>query len=174
VAPSAMRRAGRRGVPWWMPLVALLALAGVVAAIAVDRVGTRASAAPATTTAAVLGTRATRTVATQPRPQHVRALAPGKRAAEHAVRVLAVVGPRIFWVRTGKSSALVHLQGPGTRWSIRPGQRLTFTGVVARNRDTAVAWGLTRREGRDRFDRQGTHLEVFGPRIRFLCVRPCG
>jgi hypothetical protein len=102
-------------------------------------------------------------------------LKPGATAAEHAVRVLDVVGPRIFWVgRSPAERTLVHLQGPGTRWAIRPGQRLTFTATVADNDVArAAAWGLTRREGRDHFSRQDVHFEVFGPKIVFLCVLRC-
>jgi hypothetical protein len=173
-----------RAVPWWTPLLGLLLLAGVVVAVALDRGGdsaevaspaatttTRSTTAPPAAAGGVAGVHITRTA---PRRAHTE-LEVGMRAAEHSVRVLDVAGDRIFWIGTDKATRrLVHLQGAGTRWGIRRGQRLTFTAVVARNRPGAAArWGLTRREGRDQLDRQGTHFEVFGPRIRFLCVTRC-
>jgi hypothetical protein len=93
----------------------------------------------------------------------------GRYATASGVRVLAVVGDRIFWIgsRDG-SQLLVHLQGPGTRYAIRTGQRLAFTSVVTRNAPrSATAWGLTYVEGLGRLRAQGMHLEVYGPRIRF-------
>jgi hypothetical protein len=80
-----------------------------------------------------------------------------------------VVGPRIFWVGPSRGDRLlVHLQGRGTRWSIRPGQLLSFRSVVTANREgSALAWGLTVREGGRQYKRQGHHLEVFGPSIVF-------
>jgi hypothetical protein len=93
----------------------------------------------------------------------------GTYAVAHGVRVLSVVGPRIFWVGPSISARLlVHLQGRGTRYAIRPGQRLDFTGVVTRNPiRAAVAWGLTWSEGRGLLRAEQLHVEVFGPRIRF-------
>jgi hypothetical protein len=155
--------------------------AGVAGAIAAGRGGDRSAHATVATTTAVLATRATQTP--RSRPAHTPArrataaagLRIGTRAAEHGVRVLAVVGPRIFWIGRGRGDRLlVHLQGSGTRWAIRPGQRLTFTAAVARTRPgAAAAWGLGPEEGRSELLRQGVHLEVFGPRIKFLCVTRC-
>jgi hypothetical protein len=164
----------------------LLGLAALVAAVLVYAVSQGASTPDAVRSTGVLGTQATRTSAAHAHHPRVHALpraasratvtlAVGARAAEHSVRVLDVVGPEIFWIGKDTSQrTLVHLQGPGTRWGIRPGQRLTFTAVVARNRPAVAArWGLTRREGRDQFSRQAVHLEVYGPRIRFRCVSRC-
>jgi hypothetical protein len=82
--------------------------------------------------------------------------------------VTSVVGDRIFWIVRNGTPLLVHLQGPGTRYAIRRGQQLTFTGVVTRNAPHSAAdWGLSWSEGRGRFRAQQVHLEVFGPRIRF-------
>jgi hypothetical protein len=182
VARNAGSHDLRRGVPWWTPLLGLAALAGVVAAVAAaggeDTSGERGG------TRSVLGvqhvsTRAAAEETAAPAPTTTAAastgLRPGSHAAEHSVRILEVVGTRIFWVgRDRAHSVLVHLQGPGTRWAVRPGQRVTFTATVARNRPgDAAAWGLTRAEGRDRYDRRGTHFEVYGLRIRFLCVLHC-
>jgi hypothetical protein len=93
----------------------------------------------------------------------------GHSARANRVRVVDVVGPRIFWVGPSRSDRmLVHLQGHGTRWAIRPGQLLSFTSIVTANRKgSTLAWGLTLREGARQFKRQGHHLEVFGPRIVF-------
>jgi hypothetical protein len=184
----------RSGVPWWAPLLALAALAAGVAAAAVAT--TRDGAAQQAATHGVLGTRAAITTQSQTRAQtrerrpatthrsdrslvsagrpllpvdvhELRSLA-GRYAVANGVRVLDVVGPRIFWIGNGGSRVLVHLQGRGTRYAIRPGQRLDFTAVVTRNAPRAApAWGLTFREGRGRLRAQGMHLEVYGPRIRF-------
>jgi hypothetical protein len=142
--------------------------------------GTRAAitAAPTTTTTTerrvATARRADRSLVSAGRPLfpirvgELRRLA-GRYAVARSVRVLDVVGPRIFWVGDpGGSRLLVHLQGRGTRYAIRRGQRLAFTAVVTRNRArSAPAWGLTFREGRGLLRAQGMHLEVFGPRIRF-------
>jgi hypothetical protein len=174
------RRTERRGVPWWTPLVVLAALAAVVVATAL-RSASPPQNAVRTGAGAVLGAHVTLATPVRLRPavhrvvKRTTQLRAGSRAPEHAVRVLAVVGPEIFWVGQSKAHrTLVHLQGPGTRWGIRTGQRLTFVATVARN-DAAVAarWGLARVEGRDQFARQATHFEVYGPRIRFLCVNRC-
>jgi hypothetical protein len=177
------RRPSGRGVPWWAPLLGLLLLAGVAFGAARTGGDDERSAAPAAT-GGVLGTEATLTQAATTAATTTTArgraaawpgLEPGTTAAEHSVGVLEVVGPRIFWVGRSRSArTLVHLQGPGTRWAIRTGQRLTFTATVAKNDvDRAAAWGLTRREGRDQFSRQDVHFEVFGPKIVFHCVLRC-
>jgi hypothetical protein len=90
--------------------------------------------------------------------------------------VADVVGDRVFWVgREGRDRVLVHLQGSGTRWAVRRGQRLSFTGVVTRNPARAAGeWGIAWSEGRGRLNAQRYHLEVFGPRIDFVCVAHCG
>jgi hypothetical protein len=193
VSRSSHPRGPRRGVPWWTPLLclALLALA-VAGGILATRSHGREAAAPATT-AGVLGTQATKTTAD---PAPTTAAAPpaakpsalmagttsllpvpdggldgyvGHRVNARSVRVLDVVGRRIFWVGTdGRERLLVHLQGYGTRWQIHPPQHLTFTGIVTENRPgSAAGWGLTLREGAGLFRSQGYHLEVYGPRIRF-------
>lgn len=175
--------ARRRGVPWWTPLLGLAVLAAGVAAAATlpgrstssahGVLGARDAVTRAVSTKrAAVTTAPAQTATTHATPP---ALRPGVFAAEHSVRVLDVVGSRIFWVgRDRGHSTLVHLQGNGTRWSIRPGERITFTATVARNHaGVARAWGLTRREGLDRFDRRGIHFEVYGPGIRFLCVLRC-
>jgi hypothetical protein len=170
VARSATRDR-RRGVPWWAPLLALVALAsvtGVLVASKLHHAQARASG--------VLGAR---TVVAKPKlkPKHVvakakpgPALTPGTRAAEHSVRVLSVVGQRIFWVgRNKEHRTLVHVQGVGTRRLVLPGQRVTFVATVSPNNvRRASAWGLTRREGRDQFRHQRVHFEVYGPRMRFV------
>lgn len=177
----------RSGVPWWAPLLALAVLAAGVAAVAasssrdaVQRVPTHA--VQRVPTHAVLGTHATVTKkhvdrsllsGGQPlfpaRAATLRALS-GRYAVARGVRVLGVVGPRIFWVGDStRSQILVHLQGRGTRYAIRTGQRLAFTAVVTRNAaGSASAWGLTFDEGLGRLRAQGMHLEVYGPRIRFF------
>lgn len=170
------------GVRWWTPLLLLALLAAGVAAAAVS------TAAPErrTATGAVLGTQATvaatptrrvaadRSLVAAGQPllpmnaSELRSLA-GRHVVARGARVLDVVGPRIFWVGSGaRDRLLVHLQGPGTRYAIRTGQRLDFTGVLTRNaRGSALAWGLTFAEGRGRFQAAGMHGEVFGPHIRF-------
>lgn len=98
----------------------------------------------------------------------------GARVTGASTRVDAVVGPEIFWIGRGSRRLLVHLQGPGTRYAVRRGQRLTFPAVVARTRPGAArAWGLSVPEGRRELARQGHHLEVYGPDIRFDCVQRC-
>jgi hypothetical protein len=177
------RRTERRGVPWWTPLVVLAALAALVVAAALGQAH-RPRHAVHTSAGGVLGAHTTLAVPARSRPvrhavhraaERSTQLQAGSRAAEHSVRVLAVVGPEIFWVGQSKARrTLVHLQGRGTRWGIRPGQRLTFVATVARNQAAAAArWGLTRVEGRDQFAHQATHFEVYGPRVRFLCVNRC-
>lgn len=180
MARSSTPARPRSGVPWWTPLLGLLALVVVTVVLAVALRGTSSGASttePARTANGVLGTtHTTRAPVKNGVTPAVRStgLAPGRRAAEHSVRVLAVVGPRIFWIGTRSRRTLVHLQGPGTRWSIRPGQRLTFIAAVTKNNArVAAAWGLSRREGRDAFSHQPTHFEVYGLRIRFLCVQRC-
>jgi hypothetical protein len=100
----------------------------------------------------------------------------GRYADARSVRVADVVGDRVFWVGRGRhDGVLVHLQGSGTRWAVRRGQRLTFTGLVTKNPARAAgAWGLTWMEGRGRLAAEHYHLEVFGPRIRFVCAAQCG
>jgi hypothetical protein len=100
----------------------------------------------------------------------------GRYAHARSVRVAEIVGDRVFWVGRGRHDrVLVHLQGAGTRWAVRRGQRLSFTGVVTKNPARAAgAWGLTWSEGRGQLAAQRYHLEVFGPRIRFVCVAHCG
>jgi hypothetical protein len=194
-------RAHRSGVPWWAPLLGLCALAGGVAAGVAATHDASPVARPASTRSAVLGTTtavtATALSRTEAAPKSSapkadrsltaagRPLLPmpadglgrfvGRYAHARSIRVVDVVGDRIFWVGTGRRDRIiVHLQGHGTRWAIRRGQRLTFTGVVTRNRrGAAAAWGLSRREGSAHFGRQRYHLEVFGPRIRFACVLRC-
>ena len=169
----------RSGVPWWTPLILLALLAGgVAAAVASSRSG------GPTSTGRVLGTRAVVTHASHVVEDRTlvaggHSLLPlrggsletlvGRHATARGVRVLGVVGDRIFWVGTaGRSQLLVHLQGRGTRYAIRTGQRLAFTGTLARNAGgSASAWGLDPSEGRVRFVRAGVHIEVYGPRIKF-------
>jgi hypothetical protein len=126
----------------------------------------------------VLGAKAERTAASRtlvaagaalfPVPSDLAPLV-GRSARAHRVPVLDVVGPRIFWVGPSRRDrVLVHLQGAGTRWAIRPGQLLSFRSIVTANRKgAALAWGLTLREGARQLKRQGHHLEVFGPGIVF-------
>lgn len=98
----------------------------------------------------------------------------GARVTGRVTRVDAVVGDDIFWVGKGSRRLLVHLQGPGTRFAVRRGQRLSFAGVVARTRPGAAArWGLSWAEGRRQLERQGHNLEVYGPNIRFVCASRC-
>lgn len=171
------------------------ALAGAVFATATPEGG--ANAAPAAT-GAVLGVETTARAAPRAVPesrQKARRQAPatvtprtvlalaespqrarlGVRVRARRIPVLDVVGRNVFWVgRNRAERVLVHLQGRGTRWAIRKGQRLTFKGVVSANRKgSTLAWGLTPREGGRQYKRQGRHLEVYGPSIRFGCVRPC-
>ena len=182
------------------PLVLLgsiaLAAAGLAVAIAVTR--DDAPAGPEVervTTAAVLGTQASETTsaavaalapatASTPLRARGRALLPvpdarlgellGARARGRVVRVDEVVGNRVFWVGTRAERMLVHLQGPGTRWAVRRGQRVSFTGVVTRTpRRAPERWGVDPEEGRQRLVRQGHHLEVWGPDMRFDCVARC-
>ena len=158
----------KSGVPWWAPLLALAALIAGVAAAAV--VTQRDDGSPRQTHS-VLGTQATLTdpVTTTAKPV-ARALSTlaGHSVAVRNARVTSVVGDRIFWIVRNGTRLLVHLQGPGTRYAIRRGQQLTFSGVVTRNAPhSADDWGLSWPEGRGRFRAQQVHLEVFGPRIRF-------
>ena len=176
----------RRGVPWWTPLLLLaLLVAAVAGGIVATRGGSEAAvtrpAAPqpaATTTTAVLAAKTERTASSRTLVAAGRALFPlpadlgslvGRSARAQRVPVLDVVGPRIFWVGTSRRDRLlVHLQGRGTRWAIRPGQLLSFRSIVTTNRKGAArAWGLTVREGGRQLKRQGQHLEVFGPGIVF-------
>lgn len=182
----AERSTQRSGVPWWAPLLALAALVAGTAAAAVATHQGPARAAhggvlAAHTTAERARPAATKTISHSDRslvaggqalfPVHATALRRlgGRHAVAHAVRVVSVVGPRIFWVGPSASTRLlVHMQGRGARYAIRPGQRLDFTGVVTRNPPrAAAAWGLTFSEGRGLLRAQRMHLEVFGPRIRF-------
>jgi hypothetical protein len=130
------------------------------------------------TTTAVLAAKTERTASSRTLVAAGRALFPlpadlgslvGRSARAQRVPVLDVVGPRIFWVGTSRRDRLlVHLQGRGTRWAIRPGQLLSFRSIVTTNRKGAArAWGLTVREGGRQLKRQGHHLEVFGPGIVF-------
>jgi hypothetical protein len=194
----------RSGVPWWTPLLGLVLLVvGVAAGVVATRSPGGQSAS--TRTAAVLGARAavTRTTSvaattsarTTDRPARRsdrsltaagRPLLPasaaglrslvGRYAHARSVRVAEVVGDRVFWIGRGtQDRVLVHLQGSGTRWAVRRGQRLSFTGVVTKNPARAVgAWGITWSEGRGQLVAQRYHLEVFGPRIRFVCAAHCG
>ncbi|HWG57311.1 MAG TPA: hypothetical protein VNT58_12415 [Gaiellaceae bacterium] len=98
----------------------------------------------------------------------------GARVVARRARVGDVVGNRIFWIGTGSERLLVHLQGPGTRWGVRRGQLVSFTGVLTRTRPgAAAAWGLEANEGRAEQQRQGHHLEVYGPDMRFDCLKAC-
>ncbi len=98
----------------------------------------------------------------------------GRYVRADAVPVLSVVGDRVFWVGASKRNrVLVHEQGVGTRYLIRRGQRLSFTGVVTRNpRAAGRRWGVTAREGLRQLDRQSRHVEVFGPSIEFARAVP--
>jgi hypothetical protein len=99
----------------------------------------------------------------------------GAKAVARRAIVGTVDGNRIFWIGKGTERMLVHLQGPGTRWAVRSGQRLSFTGVVTRTREGAAeAWGLEPAEGLAEQQAQGHHIEVYGPNIRFDCVQACG
>jgi hypothetical protein len=189
----------RSGVPWWAPLLGLALLAaGVAAGVVATR--SAAGPVASGPTEAVLGvhTAVTRTVpvaaTTAPiarrsqrrgdrsltaagRPLLTASVAGlrslvGRYAHARSVRVADVVGDRVFWVGHGKDDrVLVHLQGSGTRWAVRRGQRLTFTGVVTKNPARAAGrWGISWSEGRGRLAAQRYHLEVFGPRIRFVCA----
>jgi hypothetical protein len=99
----------------------------------------------------------------------------GKPFHARRVRVLDVVGRRIFWVQTAPDGRLlVHLQGPRGPRRIQRGQRLTFTAVYARNRPGAAsAWGLAPAEGRAAFVRRRVHLEVYRPRVTIACAVRC-
>jgi hypothetical protein len=99
----------------------------------------------------------------------------GRVARARSVSVREVVGPSIFWVGTSaRDRLLVHLQGGDAAHRIVTGQRLDFTGVVARNpADLGAAWGLTRAEGSAQVTAQGRHLEVYAPRVRFACLSRC-
>jgi hypothetical protein len=164
----------RSGVPWWAPL---LALAALVAGVAAAAVVTHRDRDPHRQTHSVLGTQATltdrattamTTTVKKAAPRRLDAVA-GRYFVVQNVRVLDVVGDRIFWIApSAGKQMLVHLQGRGTRYAIRRGQRLSFRGLVTRNAPrSAEYWGLSFAEGRGRFRAQGVHLEVFGPRIRF-------
>jgi hypothetical protein len=181
------RRSERSGVPWWTPLLGLaLLVAAVVTGIATRHDGAwpAVAAAPAQQ---VLGAQKTvargRTAspltaaraALLPVPSTGLVALAGRHARARRVPVREVVGPDIFWVGTSRGERLlVHLQGGGATHRIRPGQRLDFTGVVARNpAGAAGSWGLTPAEGARQFVRQGAHLEVYAPRIRFTCFDRC-
>jgi hypothetical protein len=94
----------------------------------------------------------------------------GKYVRGRHVRVQSVVGHSVFWVgsTTGRR-VLVHLyQDRKARQRIHAGQRLSFIGLVARNPAGAAAvWGVAGDEGASLLGRQGAHLEVVGPTIRF-------
>ena len=99
----------------------------------------------------------------------------GARVVARDARVGEVVGNRIFWIGTGDERLLVHLQGPGTRWAVRQGQLVSFTGILTPTKPgEAEAWGLDPDQGRAEQRRQGHHLEVWGPNMRFDCVERCG
>lgn len=196
-APPRRREYGRA-----LALGALVLLfSGTALALALDE--DEATVTPTTPTAQVLGTQTSqprtpapvvRTTAERALPPRANARTPlrargfallglpaaelprfvGARVTAKATRVDAVVGDDIFWVGKGSRRLLVHLQGPGTRFAVRRGQRLTFPAVLTRTRPRAAPrWGLTAPEGRRQFDRQGHHLEVYGPNIRFVCVSRC-
>jgi len=177
------------GVPWWAPLVTLAVLvAGVVAGIAVTRDGVSATAQ--SVTGGVLGVHTTAVAkkkaenkespltsdgtALVPVPSALTSLR-GQKVRARAVPALAVVGPDIFWVGlTRGRRLLVHLQGGEASHRIRYGQRLSFVGTLVRNSaGSASAWGLTTGEGAGQFDRQGAHIEVYAPHIRFDCLNSC-
>jgi hypothetical protein len=94
------------------------------------------------------------------RQRHVRA---------RSVRVLALVGRRVFWIGNRQARLLVHYHGRGTRWQLRVGQRLSFDAMLVRNRaNIARALGIARGEGTVLLLRQGRHIEVDGMAIRFV------
>jgi hypothetical protein len=86
----------------------------------------------------------------------------GEQVHASGVRVLAVPADEGFWV--GDDTARVWVQLRTRRESgerIRPGQHLTFTGVVVRH-DAAFARaaGVSGAEGAGELTRQGAHVEV--------------
>ena len=79
------------------------------------------------------------------------------------VRVLAVPADEGFWVGDGPGHRVwVHFRTGGeSPEKIRPGQRLTFTGVVVRNdRSVVDQSGLSTSDGALELTRQGAHVEV--------------
>jgi RNA polymerase sigma factor (sigma-70 family) len=87
----------------------------------------------------------------------------GRLVQARGVRVLAVPADEGFWVGDGPGHRVwVQLQTRGeSPERIRPGQRLTFTGVVTRNDPGFVRRvGLSDADGARELTRQGAHVEV--------------
>jgi hypothetical protein len=87
----------------------------------------------------------------------------GRTVRAHGVRVLAVPADEGFWVGEGPGRRVwVQLRSNGESWvTVRPGQRLTFTGRVVRDdADFVRRAGVTDTEGAGELARQGAHVEV--------------
>ncbi|HYJ75166.1 MAG TPA: sigma-70 family RNA polymerase sigma factor [Kineosporiaceae bacterium] len=87
----------------------------------------------------------------------------GRTVRAHGVRVLAVPADEGFWVGEGPGRRVwVQLRSNGeSRVTMRPGQRLTFTGRVVRDdADFVRRAGVTDAEGAGELARQGAHVEV--------------
>jgi hypothetical protein len=201
-APRPATRSPRRRA-LLLAAVAAAVIASVGGAVALGALGGRdGNAAPAGSTSEVLGVqtssaetdpveappaavaalpRATRATALRARgtalldvPYASLADLVGSRVRAGEARVGAVVGDDVFWVGRGSDRILVHLQGDSTLYAVRRGQRVTFSGVLSATRPGAAAqWGVTLAEGRRQLERQGHHIEVYGPDMRFDCVRSC-
>ena len=87
----------------------------------------------------------------------------GSLVQAHGVRVLAVPADEGFWVGDGPSHRVwVQLRTRAeSAEAIRPGQRLSFTGVVVRHdRGFVRRLGLSHAEGALELSRQAAHVEV--------------
>lgn len=89
----------------------------------------------------------------------------GKRVVARSVRVLSVPADEGFWIGTGSGSDRIWVQltgpPPESPYTVRPGDRVSFTGRITRNRSGfARAVGVTKAEGAATLTAQRRHLSV--------------
>ena len=88
----------------------------------------------------------------------------GRRAVARGARVLTVPADEGFWLSTGGSDRVwVQLTGrpPESPYTVRPGDRVSFTGRIAPNgRGFARRVGVTRAEGAAALTADREHLNV--------------